>query len=107
MHIIGKEKLNKFAQRHPNARSALNRWSNLIQEGTFGSIVELRQTFPYADPVPARSGLFSQAGERTILTVFNIGRQFRLIAFVEYKKQRISIRHILTHDEYTRGRWKR
>ena len=70
MHIIGIEKLNKFAQRHPNARSALKRWYKLINEGTFRSIVELREIFPHADPVPARSGQFSQAGERTTLTVF-------------------------------------
>ena len=59
MHIIGAEKLNAFAQRHPNARSALNRWFRLIDEGTFRSIVELRETFPHADPVPARSGLYT------------------------------------------------
>ena len=107
MDIIGNEKLNKFAQRHPNARSALNRWYHLIKEATFMSIVELRGTFPQADPVPARSGLFSGANERTILTVFNIGRQFRLITFVDYKKQKVFIRHVLTHDEYMSGKWKR
>ena len=101
MHIRGEEKLNKFAQRHPNARSALNRWYKLIEEGTFGSIVELRETFPHADPVPARSGRISQSGERTILTVFNIGgNKARLTAFVHYRKQTVSIRRVETHAEY-------
>lgn len=59
MDIIGAEKLDEFAQRHPNAKSALNRWFRLIGERTFRSIVELRETFPHADPVPARSGALS------------------------------------------------
>lgn len=101
MHIIGVEKLNKFAQRHPNAKSALNRWYQLIREGTFRSIVELRGTFPHADPVPARSGRFSQAGERTTLTVFNIGgNKARLTAFVQYREQTVLIRRVETHAEY-------
>lgn len=101
MHIIGAEKLNEFAQRHPNARSALNRWFRLIDEGTFRSIVEVRETFPHADPVRARSGKLSQTGERTTLTVFNIGgNKARLTAFVHYRKQTVSIRKVETHAEY-------
>ena len=101
MDIIGAEKLDEFAQRHPNARSALNRWLRLIDEGTFGSIVELRETFPHADPVPTRSGEFSQTEGRTTLTVFNIGgNKARLTAFVHYRKQTISIRTVETHAEY-------
>ena len=103
MHIAGEEKLNEFAQTHPNARSALNRWYRLIAEGTFRSIVELRETFPHADPVPARLGQFSQASERTTLTVFNIGgNKARLTAFVQYSEQIVSIRRVETHAEYSK-----
>lgn len=101
MEIIGRRKLDKFAQRHSTARSALQRWYALMEEGTFESFVDLRETFPQADPVPIK------AGENTTLTVFNIGRNVRLIAFVEYKDQIVSIRRVLTHDEYDRGKWKR
>ena len=41
MDIIGAEKLDEFAQRHPNARSALNRWFRLIDEGTFRKVIKL------------------------------------------------------------------
>jgi mRNA interferase HigB len=101
MEIIGRRKLDKFAQRHSIARSALQRWYALMEEGTFESFVDLRETFPQADPVPIK------AGENTTLTVFNIGRNVRLIAFVEYKDQIVSIRRVLTHGEYDRGKWKR
>ncbi len=101
MEIIGRRKLDTFAQRHSTARSALQRWYALMEEGTFESFVDLRKTFPQADPVPIR------AGEKTTLTVFNIGRNVRLIAFVEYKEQIVSIRRVLTHDEYMSNKWKR
>ena len=101
MEIIGQRKLDKFAQRHSTARSALQRWHTLMEEGTFESFVDLRETFPQADPVPIK------AGENTTLTVFNIGRNVRLIAFVEYTDQVVSIRRVLTHDEYNKGKWKR
>ena len=101
MEIIGRRKLDKFAQRHSTARRVLQRWYESMEEGTFESFVDLRETFPQADPVPIK------AGENTTLTVFNIGRNVRLIAFVEYTDQIVSIRHVLTHDEYNRGKWKR
>ena len=101
MEIIGRRKLDKFAERHSTARSALQRWYTLMEEGTFESFVDLREMFPQADPVPIK------AGENTTLTVFNVGRNVRLIAFVEYEDQTVSIRRVLTHDEYDRGKWKR
>ena len=109
MHIVSVEKLNKFAQRHPNARSALNRWYKLIEEGTFSSIVELRETFPHADSVKVRKKGFSAAREEKFVTVFNIGgNKARLIASIEYDMniQTVRIDKVLTHEEYDRGRWK-
>lgn len=107
MHIIGRRKLDKFANKHSRAKSGFERWYRLMDEGTFQSIVDLRETFPQADPVLVSPGKFSHQGKRTTLTVFNIGSNVRLIAFINYKKQEVSIKYILTHDEYDRGNWKR
>ena len=107
MRIIGREKLDKFAKKHSTARQRLQRWHESMEEGTFESIVDLRKTFPQADPVRVRAGRFAESRERRTLTVFNIGRNVRLIAFINYKKQEVSIRHVLTHDEYMSDKWKR
>jgi len=107
MHITGRRKLEEFANRHSIARRGLERWYALMEEGTFQTIADLRDTFPQADPVRVRPGKFSHPGERTTLTVFNIGRSVRLIAFINYRRQEVSIRNVLTHEEYNRGRWKR
>ncbi len=103
MQIIGRRKLDKFAKKHSTARHRLQQWYELMKESTFKSITDLRNTFPQADPVPGRTGKFSHQGERTTLTVFNIGRNVRLIAFINYKNQQVSIMHVLTHEEYDRG----
>lgn len=107
MQIIGRRKLDKFAQKHSTARRVLQRWYALMEEGTFVSFVDLRETFPQADPVPVSAEKFAQAGKRTTLTVFNIGSNVRLIAFIGYNEQTVSIRHVLTHNEYMSNKWKR
>lgn len=39
--------------------------------------------------------------------VFNIGgNKYRLIATVHFNTQILFVRHVLTHQEYTTGRWK-
>ena len=46
MQIIAEQKLIEFAQRHPTSRPGLFRWLELMQQGDFGSVTELRETFP-------------------------------------------------------------
>jgi mRNA interferase HigB len=60
----------------------------------FSNFVHLREGFPQADQV----GKF---------TVFNIGgNKVRLIAAVHYNRNKVYIRHVLTHHEYDAGKWK-
>ena len=94
MHIITRKRLNEFAEKHPDAKSSLQHWHDLMKAGHFGSFAELRAVFPSAD----------QVGK---LTVFNIGgNRVRLIAAIHYNRQKVYIRAVLTHDEYDQSRWK-
>ena len=77
MRITGRNVLNEFSQRHPNARSALNRWYKLMRQENFDSFVELRRIFPHADQVKVDKNRFNP--EDKILTVFNIGGNVSLI----------------------------
>ena len=39
--------------------------------------------------------------------MFNIkGNTYRLIAWIDYRSQKVFIRHILTHAEYDKEEWK-
>ena len=78
MQIIAEQKLTEFAQRHSTSRSALFRWLDLMEQGNFKSVNELRQTFRHADLVKKETS--SQPRQQvpynnreTTFTVFNIG----------------------------------
>ncbi|MCP4669444.1 MAG: type II toxin-antitoxin system HigB family toxin [Deltaproteobacteria bacterium] len=94
MHIITRKRLLEFAKKHPDCSVALESWYRTVKHTNFDSFSEVRQTFPSADHVDK-------------LTVFNIGgNKARLIAAIHYNTHRLYIRHILTHKEYDRGKWK-
>lgn len=95
MHIITRKRLIEFVGRHPEAESAVDNWYRIVKRMNFDSFAELRKTFPSAD----------QVGK---LTVFNIGgNKVRLIAAIHYNREMIYIRHVLTHQEYNKGTWKK
>ena len=95
MHVITRKALVEFWTRHPDSREALARWHKIFEKSSYQSFAELRLTFPSADIV----GQY---------TVFNIGgNKVRLIASIHYDRGRVYVRHVLTHEEYDRGIWKR
>lgn len=94
MHIISRKRLNLFADRYPDSRSALAHWYSLAKRHDFSSFADLRAVFPAAD----------QVGK---LTVFNVGGiKVRLIAAIHYNSARIYVRAVLTHAEYDQGKWR-
>ena len=94
MHIITRKRLLEFSKKHPDSAESLDRWYRIVKQSNYNSFSELRKTFPKADQV----GKF---------TVFDIGgNKYRLIAYIVFSAKRLYIRHILTHTEYDKGKWK-
>lgn len=94
MHIITRRRIREFAAQHPDCATALAAWYKILAAHDFGSLAELRRVFPSTDAVAGK-------------TVFNIGgNKARLIAAIHYNRQKVYIRHILTHADYDRGAWK-
>jgi len=94
MHVISRKRLLDFANRHPDSRKSLDGWYRIIKKTIFSSFADLRRVFSSAD----------QVGD---FTVFNIGgNKIRLITLIFYKSAKVYIRHILTHSEYDKGKWK-
>jgi len=94
MHIITRKKITEFSKIHSDAEIPLDRWYRIVKKTDFESFSDLRKVFPRADQVNR-------------LTIFNIGgNKYRLIAYIVYLNNRIYIRHILTHNEYNKGKWK-
>ncbi len=94
MHIITRRALIQFWEKHPDSQTALQRWFKIVQKTDFENFTQLRATFPSADKV-----------DRWI--VFNIGgNKYRLITSIHFNRNKVYIRHVLTHAEYDRGDWK-
>jgi mRNA interferase HigB len=92
MRVISNRSLVEFAERHPEARVALQMWRKTIEAGSFPNFAKLRQAFNATD----RVGDFY---------VFDIGgNKFRLVAAVLFNVQKLYVRHVLTHKEY--DKWK-
>ena len=93
-HVITRKRLNEFAEKHPDTKTALAHWYSAAKRNNFSSLAELKAIFPTADRVGK-------------LTVFNIGgNKVRLIAAIHYNRKRIYIRAVLTHAGYDEERWK-
>jgi mRNA interferase HigB len=93
MQLVGRERIAEAMRRHPTARASLTSWFQVTEQATWKSLVEVRQVYPHADFVNS-------------WTVFNIkGNDFRLITRVNYRQQVVNIRAMLTHAEYTKGKW--
>lgn len=94
MRLLGKNLLEEFKKKHSRSRSGLERWQKIVEGTNFNNFVELRKTFPSADIVGNK-------------TVFNVGgNRIRTITLIQYGIHQIIVTHVLTHEEYDRGKWK-
>jgi len=95
MHVISRKKLQEATARHAELEGSLDAWFRICKKATWKNLADVRLTFSSADAVGK-------------WTVFNVkGNQYRLITEINYRFQRLYIRHVLTHSEYARGGWKR
>lgn len=95
MRIISRSRLLEFARRHRSAAEALDVWYRIAKRAEWQNLSEVREAFGSADAV----GNF---------TVFNIkGNHYRLIVDINYSRQCIFIKYVLTHKEYDKDVWKR
>jgi mRNA interferase HigB len=92
--VISRKAIRDFSEQHPDSAPSLSNWLHTTRRAKWQTLAELRIDFGSAD----------QVGRRT---VFNIGgNQYRLIARVNYRTQRVFILHTLKHAEYSKGEWK-
>jgi len=94
LHIISRKKLKEAATRHGDIEAPLDVWFRIAKRALWQNLTDVRKTFASADSVSR-------------WTVFNIkGNRYRLITEINYKFQRIYVRHVLTHAEYDQEEWK-
>jgi mRNA interferase HigB len=94
LRVISKRRLRELWEQHADSGKPLQAWHKVAKSATWGSLVEVRRTYPQADPVGR-------------CTVFNIGgNKYRLIVRIDYEWQTIYVRWVLTHKEYDKDDWR-
>ncbi len=99
MRVITAKMVQVMAARDPAAANSLARWLELAGEARWRRLSDVRRVFPHADEVKVESG-------RGVV-IFNIaGNKYRLITAMHYDRDRIFVRMLLSHAEYSKDRWK-
>ena len=94
MHVISYRRLREYETKHSDCREALDNWYRIASKANWSNLLQVRMIFPSAEAV----GNF---------TIFNIkGNNYRLIVSIDYERQLIYIKYILTHAEYDKEQWK-
>ncbi len=95
MRVISKSAWRDAVAADPSLGGPISQWYKVASLASWHSLMDVRKVYPHADFVDP-------------YTVFNIkGNSYRLVVKVEYRWQIIFVKHVLTHDEYTRGNWKK
>ncbi|MEO2088273.1 MAG: type II toxin-antitoxin system HigB family toxin [Gemmataceae bacterium] len=96
MRVISPKRLRTFWTVHPDAQAPLVRWRKVVDQAKWESFDDVKAVFG------------KRADQYKQLVIFDIGgNKYRLIAAVHYNTGRVYIRHVLTHAEYDRGKWKK
>ena len=94
MRVISYKRIRDAQEKWPQSANALQSWYEKITNNHLANFAQMKSVFPAADLVGR-------------LHVFDIGgNKIRLIAGVSYSTQQVFIKHVLTHIEYDKDKWK-
>ncbi len=88
MRIISRKPLREFLEKEKQARIPLDNWYRIALKATWRNLAEVKTDYSSAELV----GKY---------IIFNIGgNKYRLAVKIEFLKQSIYIKHVLTHKQY-------
>jgi mRNA interferase HigB len=99
MRIVSLKALRLFWRKHADAEGPLRAWFEVTRVAEWRSFAEVRQTFRRTDVVRVSSG--------NTVTVFDVGgNKYRLVAAIHFNTGVVYALLVMTHKEYSLGRWK-
>lgn len=91
MQVVGRARLEDFAAKHADVRSAIDAWLSEVEEANWTTSAQLKARYPSASLI---------SKERVI---FNLkGNKYRLDTTVAYLNQLVVVRRLGTHAEYSK-----
>lgn len=109
MRIISEKRLDEFWESGPSHRGAkrpLMHWKRAVRGAAWANPADVKRTF-------GKNVDFVQSENGSDLAVFNVhANHYRLIASIHFlprhfRKGRVYVLRILTHEEYDGERWKK
>ncbi|MDQ2077437.1 type II toxin-antitoxin system HigB family toxin [Marinimicrobium sp. ABcell2] len=91
MHVISRKPFNDAERKYPNDKDALRQTYITLRSGRFNTPEELRRIFPSLDN-------FKHRDKWWVLDIG--GNNLRLIAFIEFRDNRMYVKHIVSHADY-------
>ncbi|SFX21219.1 type II toxin-antitoxin system HigB family toxin [Marinospirillum alkaliphilum] len=91
MHIISRKPFNDACKRYPGASTAIERTYRVLRNSDFSSPDEMRRVFPSLDN-------FRYRDKWWVIDIH--GNSLRLIAFIEFRDNRMYVKHLGNHAEY-------
>lgn len=91
MHVISKKPFNDAKRQFPNDAAAIDNVYNQLKNLNFSSSDEMKKVFKTLDNFKYKDKWY----------VIDIGgNNVRLLAFIEFKHNRMYVKHIVSHAEY-------
>lgn len=91
MHLISRKPFNDAVKKYPNQASAIEGIYKTLRNGNFHDPAALRSVFPSLDN-------FKYKDKWWVIDIG--GNNLRLIAFIEFRDNRMYVKHIVSHAEY-------
>ena len=91
MHVISRKPFNDASRKYPNDAAAIDALYKSLRNGDFDSPNALRTLFPSLDN-------FKYKDKWWVIDIG--GNNLRLIAFIEFRDNRMYVKHIVPHAEY-------
>jgi mRNA interferase HigB len=94
VRIISRKRIREASTKHSEWEASLVAWYRITKSAAWRNFPDVKQGWRNVDSVGT-------------CVVFDISHnKCRLIAYINYKTQKVFIFHILTHTEYGKGGWK-
>ena len=91
MHLISRQTLKQFWDKHPDVEGALKAWVKEVEHAEWSTPNDIKARYRSADPI----------GDNRV--VFNIkGSDYRLVVKVHYNTKVVFVRFVGTHAEYNK-----
>jgi mRNA interferase HigB len=96
MRVTSRAPINDFKKQYPDSTTSLDAWYEALTVNSFSDFMALKSAFGNKVDVVGKGYVFDISGNK-----------YRLAASIHFPSQRVFVREIMTHAEYSKNVWKR